>query len=258
MKYFHVKYRKKLLKYINRIISIAGIKIIIDDNPYPIEIKPENKKLIEFAKLNGMSSNIRFVELINSVDYILKNKIKGDFVECGVWRGANLVVMQKLLERNRISNIKVYGFDTFEGMSEPTEYDYDYMGNSAKDAMKKPKKEGRGIWAYSTYERARNYCDNSVDQPENIIFVKGKVEETLIKQENLPNSISLLRLDTDFYESTKIELEVLFPLLTKGGVLIIDDYGHFRGSQKAVDEYFKNQNIWLKYVDYSCRLYVKD
>lgn len=255
---FKLKLKNKLLKLLNRIIDKTGLKLVSNKDSYPIEIEPKNKRLIELVKPNSMSPNIRLHELINSIEYIINKNIKGDFVECGVWRGANLVVMQKLLERNKTENIQVYGYDTFEGMSEPTEFDSDYMGNKAEDAMKKtPKKEGRGIWAYSTIETVINNIENFVNSPNNVKLIKGKVEETLTKKKNLPNSISLLRLDTDFYESTKIELEVLFPLLTKGGILIIDDYGHFTGARKAVDQYFKNQKIWLKYVDYTCRLYVK-
>jgi hypothetical protein len=67
-----------------------------------------------------------------------------------------------------------------------------------------------------------------------------------------------LRLDTDWYESTKIELEILYPLLEPGGILIIDDYGHFSGARKAVDEYFKNKIPFMFHVDYSCRILIKD
>jgi O-methyltransferase len=66
-----------------------------------------------------------------------------------------------------------------------------------------------------------------------------------------------LRLDTDFYSSTKIELEILYPRLVKGGVLIIDDYGSWEGSKRAVDEYFKNEKVWLHYIDNDSRLLIK-
>ncbi len=94
----------------------------------------------------------------------------------------------------------------------------------------------------------------------NFSFIKGKVEDTLDNINNLPQKISLLRLDTDFYESTKKELEILYPRLSKGGILIIDDYGHWKGSQKAVDEYFdlKNNFQFLHRIDYGTRLLIKD
>ena len=64
-----------------------------------------------------------------------------------------------------------------------------------------------------------------------------------------------MRLDTDFYESTKVELEILFPRLAKGGILIIDDYGNWKGAKKAVDEYFDNR-AFLIYLDHGVRMYI--
>jgi hypothetical protein len=87
--------------------------------------------------------------------------------------------------------------------------------------------------------------------------VPGRVEETL--EETVPEKISLLRLDTDLYESTKAELEALYPMLTTGGILLIDDYGHFTGAKKAVDDYFRvpERKIFLSRVDYTGRVGVK-
>ena len=249
----------KIINYLNFFLNKTGFQIDQIETPLPVETQLEDKKLIQKIKPNSMSSNIRLIELINSINYLIRNNIEGDFVECGVWKGANLVLMQKLIERNKLNSTRVYGFDTFDGMSEPTEFDFDLLGNSAKDLMSNTiKKEGRGIWAYSSLQTVENNIQNSVNFPDNINLIKGKVETTLLDDSNLPDRISLLRLDTDFYESTKIELEVLFPKLEKGGVLIIDDYGHFKGARKAVDEYFGDRKIWLKYVDYTCRLYVKE
>ena len=83
------------------------------------------------------------------------------------------------------------------------------------------------------------------------------MEDTIPK--NSPEKISILRLDTDWYESTKHELEYLFPRLSSGGILIIDDYGHFKGAKKAVDEYFTKNKIqyFLNRIDYTGRLIVK-
>ena len=66
-----------------------------------------------------------------------------------------------------------------------------------------------------------------------------------------------MRLDTDLYETTKFQLEILYPKLTVGGILHIDDYGFFPGVRKAVDDYFKDQEIWLHRVDLTCRLLIK-
>jgi hypothetical protein len=98
----------------------------------------------------------------------------------------------------------------------------------------------------------------NVNYLQNVNFIKGKVEKTLLDFKNLPKKISLLRLDTDFYSSTKVELNILFPLLEKNGILIVDDYGHFTGAKKAVDEFFYEKKVWFHRVDYSTRLLIKN
>ena len=87
-----------------------------------------------------------------------------------------------------------------------------------------------------------------------IQFVSGMVEQTLLKQK--PEKVALLRLDTDWYESTKCELEQLFPRLVPGAVLIIDDYGHWDGCRRAVDEYFEQHQVrmLLNRIDYTARI----
>lgn len=83
-----------------------------------------------------------------------------------------------------------------------------------------------------------------------VILIEGDVLETLVKTQNIPGKISVLRLDTDWYESTKKELEVLYPKLAVGGVLMIDDYGYWGGAKKAVDEYFADiPRPFLQYTD---------
>ena len=106
-------------------------------------------------------------------------------------------------------------------------------------------------------EMGNNVICIDVDDEKISQLIKGIVEKTLLEPKNLPEKISILRLDTDFYESTKIELEILYPKLVSGGFLIIDDYGHFKGCRKAVDEYFRDDLPYLHYVDYSCRLIIK-
>ena len=86
-------------------------------------------------------------------------------------------------------------------------------------------------------------------------LIEGAVETTLLEQ--LPEQVALLRLDTDFYESTRAELEALYPLLAPGGVFILDDYGYWRGAKQAVDEYFAHEAVLFVRVDASARLLVK-
>jgi hypothetical protein len=92
---------------------------------------------------------------------------------------------------------------------------------------------------------------------DKIHFIEGKVENTIPL--NMPRKIALLRLDTDWYQSTKHELIHLFPLLQRNGVLIIDDYGHWEGARKAVDEYVSGNSICilLNRIDYTGRIAIR-
>lgn len=229
---------------------------------YPIEMSKEERDLVSICEPISMTPPIRMWSVIQAANHVKNNNISGDFVECGVWRGGNLVLMKKLSENLNLNNA-IYGYDTFEGMSDPTFEDKDYLGNLVKDYMDATEKKNdlRDIHAYCELDNVTNNLkERSVDIDSNLHLIKGPVEETLLKDENLPKSIAILRLDTDWYESTKIELEVLYPRLERGGVLIIDDYGHYKGSQKAVDDYFKSigKKPWLHFVDYTCRLYIKN
>ncbi len=168
--------------------------------------------------------------------------------------------MSKLLEEHKVEK-NIFAYDTFEGMPLPGKDDLDLRGNSSIDKfleLKNSEKEG-SQWCYCNIQDVKNNIKKfNINYLKNINFIKGKVEETLLDINNLPKKISLLRLDTDFYSSTKIELNILFPLLEKNGILIVDDYGHFMGAKKAVDEFFSEKKAWFHRVDYSTRLLIKN
>lgn len=88
-------------------------------------------------------------------------------------------------------------------------------------------------------------------------FIEGDVCETLLESKNLPDKIALLRLDTDWYASTRTELEVLYPKISSGGILIVDDYGHWLGARKAVNEFFGKDLPPVKELDYTAIMLVK-
>ena len=248
--------KKLFLNYLDK----KGLHIV-KKYKMPAETTINEKKIILRSLKYSMTTNIRMWALLQSAKEVLRKKIKGDFVECGVWRGGNIILLKNILEQQKIKK-NVYGFDTFEGMTEPTRHDVDTENNSALALMKKIDKKDQefSIWAYSSLQNTKNNIFNNINSKKNLKLIQGKVEDTLVIKNNIPKKISLLRLDTDWYESTKIELEILYPLLQKGGILIIDDYGHFKGCRKAVDEYFSKHKIKLRlhYVDYTCRLIIKE
>ena len=227
------------------------------------EATDEHLKVMDTCSKYTMTSRSRQWALIQSVEWIAKKNIEGDIVECGVWKGGNLILCGLMLKAFNLDRL-IWGYDTFTGMSEPTEDDYKIYNPKSKTFslvrdkwLAKQKSQGVTDWHYVAMDKVASSFSKEVGT-DNLKLISGKVEDTLVVKDNVPEKISILRLDTDWYESTKVELEVLFPRLQKGGVLIIDDYGCWAGSKKAVDEFFERYGVvWLHRVDRSCRLYVK-
>ncbi len=215
----------------------------------------EEIEIIRKVKEFTLTSPERIVSLINSVKYIIANKILGDFVECGVWRGGSMMVVALTLMELGISDRHLYLYDTYEGMSAPSKEDISHDNISAEYQLSKVEKSNDyNIWCYSTLEEVQNNLNKTKYDPSKIHFIKGKVEETI--PGIIPSTISLLRLDTDWYESTYHELVHLYPLLSDRGILILDDYGHWKGAKKATEKYFleNNQELFFNRVDYTCRI----
>lgn len=158
-----------------------------------------------------MTSPERIKCLFESLEYIRLNNIPGDFVECGVWKGGNILGAAAYFKSFELSR-RVWGYDTFEGMTQCESVDVDYAGSSGNSWTNK-----LAISEIFVSELFKN-IDCQVE------LIKGDVCETLLSK--IPDSICILRLDTDWYKSTKTELEILYPILNPGGVLIVDDYGH--------------------------------
>ena len=236
-------------KIIKNIANFAGYVFVKKTDNELENTTNFNKDLIKKFSNYTMTSNVKIFSLIKAFEYVNKFKIAGDFVECGVYTGGNIMILKKLIEKNRL-NRKIYAYDTFEGMTAPTSHDIKIDGTIAKKKFKKN-------WASCSLNRVKKNFKETKLSIKNIKFIKGKVEDTLKIKKNLPKKISILRLDTDFYESTKSELQKLYPLLVKGGVLIIDDYGSWLGSKKAIDEYFSNKKFFLHYIDHSARMIIK-
>jgi len=216
---------------------------------------PWQLQIIKSVQSVTMTSPERIFALINAVVYVCENEIPGDFVECGVWKGGSSAAIARTLVHLGVTDRKLWMYDTFDGMSQPTESDVDLLGQTAGQLLEQQNiAESTSVWCRSPLDEVKatmNATGYSVDQ---IQFVPGRVEDTLPQQS--PNQVALLRLDTDWYESTKCELEILFPNMSAGAVLIVDDYGHWQGCRKAVDEYFAAHNVsmLLNRIDYTGRI----
>ena len=215
------------------------------------DISSQDMQIINQVRPFTVTDTSALKSLIHSVKHIIENNIPGDFVECGVWRGGSIITIIKVLQQMGIKDRTIHLFDTFEGLNSPTEVDVRVSGEIASESDYVKLGEDPLVKFDSVVKRIQ-----SEGYPQDkIIFHKGEVEQTL--QKNSLDCIALLRLDTDWYESTKIEMEVLYPKVVNGGIVIIDDYGIWKGAKQAVDEYFKDDLPYLHYVDYSCRVIIK-
>ena len=211
---------------------------------FPSHFSKTDIEIIKSVKLFTLTSIERRFALIQAVNYIIKNKIAGDIVESGVWKGGSIMLIAKTLLELKSYDKELYLFDTFEGMPKPTEFDVSYKDHSAIKEFEDRKIDNNSSdWDRIELDEVKKNVFSTGYNKEKFHFIKGKVEDTIPK--NSPETISILRLDTSWYDSTRHELIHLFPRLVKGGVIIIDDYGFWKGAKKAVDEYFEENNILI-------------
>ena len=202
-----------------------------------------------------MTPMVRMYAFYQAVRYVEKHGIAGDIVECGVWKGgSSMVAALSLLSSESISR-RLWLYDTFSGITEPNERDARAIDGIDPHARWRESQRGEiNEWMYSPLEEVKANL-NSTGYPDNqLVFVQGRVEDTI--PGSVPNSIAILRLDTDWYGSTYHQLIHLFPLLSPGGVLIIDDYGWWKGCRDATDRYFEENPtpVLLHRIDESARI----
>jgi O-methyltransferase len=223
---------------------------------FPLDFDEADVELCRRVAPYTMTTPPRVYALARAVEYVAAREISGAIVECGVWRGGSMMAAALTLLRLGVTDRELYLFDTFAGMTPPTEEDVRRSGESAADLLS-AEGDDADIWAMASLDDVRNAVLGIGYPPERIHFVKGPVEETL--PANAPDKIALLRLDTDWYASTKHELVHLFPRVTRGGVLILDDYGYWQGARRAVDEYLSEHNVplLLNRIDNTGRIALK-
>lgn len=219
--------------------------------------------MLERAQPYSMTSPERLVACMDATRYVVHRGLPGALVECGVWKGGSVLAMVLTLQRLGVEDRDVYMFDTFEGMTTPTGVDTSRFAEPAVATWERARQAGTRAW--HEYFGSKNFGLNQVREivsgtgypPERLHFVVGRVEETI--PDRAPDRIALLRLDTDWYESTRHELEHLYPRLVEGGPLIVDDYGHWDGCRRAVDEYFAGsaEPLLLARIDYTGRIAIK-
>lgn len=206
-----------------------------------------------------MTSPERVAALVEAVRYVVANDIPGDFVECGVWRGGSSMAAALALKELGDVSRELWLYDTYEGMSAPTDEDVDIGGQSADMKFSQRQlTDDSSEWCRSPIDDVRQNLESTGYPPDKVHFIKGKVQDTI--PGDMPSGpVAILRLDTDWYESTRHEMQHLYPRLVRNGVLILDDYGYWQGARKAVDEYFGTHEIrpLMGRVDFAGRLILK-
>lgn len=248
-----VDLRKPLRKICKKLL---GTKPVAKDKRCFPEINAHEQALVDRFRADTMTGDKRQFVLLKALEYVDRRNIAGAIVECGVWRGGNML-MAKAARAGQTIRRDYYLYDTFTGMTEPDAVDIvTSSGLAVHPIYLEQQRDGYNEWCYSSLEDVKQrFLDHGL-LDDSVHFIKGPVEETLPAQ--APDGpIAVLRLDTDWYASTQAELSGLFPLLQIGGVLIIDDYGTYEGARRATDEFLADYPLLLIPIDADCRVAIK-
>jgi O-methyltransferase len=195
--------------------------------------------------------------LYEAVEYVVRNNIPGDIAECGVWSGGSMLLAAHALKHFGDTTRRIYLYDTFSGMPKPDDIDVRWDGIPSLPTWEHHRANGQKWGFGGTQDHVRSVVLSSGYPEDRFVFVEGMVEDTLPAIR--PEAIAILRLDTDLYSSTLHELVHLYPVLSVGGILIIDDYGAFVGAKVATDQYFAETGVpvFLSRINECVRLLVK-
>ncbi len=240
-----------------RLVNALGYRLERLDAPPPLhrlELDPSYAPIIERVKPFTMTSCERIANVIDAVRHVSQRGIPGAIVECGVWRGgsmmaAALALLEAADERD------IFLFDTFAGMTAPAEQDFDHRGDMAEDTYLELLVGDESGWCRAGLEDVTANLKSTGYPAQKCHFIEGDVLKTIPGA--APGEIAVLRLDTDWYASTRHEMAHLYPRLTPGGILIVDDYGHWNGCRQAIDESFGGAPPVMFPIDYCGRAMVK-
>jgi hypothetical protein len=273
-----MRWIKKLLK---KLVNMVGFDLIryrqpreanlnIDEH-LGYELEAEAIECIRMVRDNTMLSKRRLVTLYQQVAYCEEHNIPGDFVECGVWKGGATGMMALANLRKATQRRHLHLFDAFQEICEPDaavdgeralREVREFTGRSDHDKGKLQALSGiyDSFGGSGTLEENRHLLEKLIGYPKEFIhYHVGWFQNTLPADHQNIGPIAILRLDGDWYASTKVCLEYLFDKVVKGGVIIIDDYGTYEGCRRAVDEFMKLHRIqaYLAPIDSDCRFFVK-
>ncbi len=191
-----------------------------------------------------MSGPSRLHALYGAVRGVLERDVPGAVVECGTARGGSAALMGLALARARARR-PLWVFDTFDGIPPPTDGDPDFhIARSYTGHFRGELAEVRALF-------------DRLGIGEDVRLVKGLFQDTLPAADVGP--IAVLHVDGDWYESVKVCLEQLYERVSPGGIVQIDDYGHWDGARRATDEFLAalGLDVELRYLDYTGRQFTR-
>jgi hypothetical protein len=246
-----------------RRLQAAGYEIVRAPDPENPVLAPDLAadagflRAWERCRAFTMTSPERMFTLYHAVRHLVEHRIPGDLVECGVWKGGSAMLCALALAELGDTSRSLYLYDTYGGMAEPDARDVSHDGEAATRIWAESRRDGHVEWCFSPLDEVRRNLASTGYPAERLFFVQGRVEETI--PGTAPERIALLRLDTDWYESTRHELEHLYPRVSPHGLVIVDDYGYWQGARQATDEFLARQGdpVFLGRIDFTSRLLVK-
>ena len=202
-------------------------------------------KLVEPYTMVGPGRLMSAYDAVRTVD---RENVEGAIVECGVFKGGTSAVMTMAAAPHR----RIWMFDSFEGLPEPGALDgekaFEYAGHRSSGALTPI---DQCVGPLETVEKL--FFEILHIDPRRVFIRKGWFQDTLPIAKNEIGPIAILRLDGDWYDSTKVCLDNLYDLVAPGGFVLIDDYGYWEGARKAVDEFRESRGITavLEHIDES-------
>lgn len=230
----------------------------------------EARECIEVIRQNTMVTHEALLSLFEQVAFFEKNKLSGSLVECGVWKGGCVGLMALANLKYGSSRRHIHLFDAFQEICEP---DASVDGERAVREVREWSRDGgasgrlkplTGVYdrfgGPGTILENKELLERKIGYPSQFLhYHVGWFQDTLPMDGVSVGDIAILRLDGDWYASTKVCLAHLYDRVVRGGIVVVDDYGAYEGCQKAVDEFLEKLStpVFLSYVTNDCRYWIK-
>jgi SAM-dependent methyltransferase len=210
-------------------------------------VEPEFREILSNVREFTMCSMPALYDLYKSLKYVNQAGVPGDILEVGCWKGGALGLV---LAADETKSRRVFGFDTFEGHLQPPEFETDIRGSNMRARWQELADQGLP-WNKADYLECTKLLSNlSHGRSDLFRLIVGDIKVT--SKEFTKLTLSILRIDCDWYEESLVSLETFWPMVSSGGILILDDYGHHPGQKRAADEFFSSSKLKFTHVDYSC------